>query len=96
MNESDQVLAGFHPTASRLLFRQLQAFDSATASIDRASDEPRYRGLCAQFVRTLREELQAEARRFIEKNQERPQIGAIDLGLRHLVEDYVHQFVQRC
>ncbi|RYY88591.1 MAG: hypothetical protein EOO15_08515 [Chitinophagaceae bacterium] len=96
MNEADQLLARFHPVASRLLFDQLYAFQNAAKDIDRQRNESNYRLLCEQSVRTLRRELEAEAHHFLQQNQEAPQIGAIDLHLRQLVQDYLYQFLQRC
>ncbi|RYY41454.1 MAG: hypothetical protein EOO08_01555 [Chitinophagaceae bacterium] len=96
MNEADQLLAGFHPVASRVLFHQLNAFETAAGGINRKDNESAHRVLCEQHTRTLRAALESEAQHFLQQHRDAPRIGAIDLHLRQLVQDYLYQFLQRC
>ncbi|RYY64975.1 MAG: hypothetical protein EOO12_08235 [Chitinophagaceae bacterium] len=96
MNDADQILARFHPVASRAFFGQLHAFEEAVQGIDRAHNERIYGALREQHLRSLRGILEDEARNFLQQHQGVPQLGAIDLHLRQLIQGYLHRFVQHC
>lgn len=93
--DNDHIYVAFHNRARTVFFDAVHQFEQAARSLDRQSEERRFRQLKEKHVQTLKQLLEEVASALIERHQHQRQLPELSQSLQHLIKDYLHQFVMR-
>jgi hypothetical protein len=94
-NNADHITIEFHNQAKRALFNLIEEFQFSVKEINRTTNEFLFQESKGKFVNTFKQQLEMIASQIIRDHQAQEKINEINQSLQTLINNYLHQFVQK-
>lgn len=92
---NDQMQVEFHNKAAERYFVLCAAFEKATSTLNRNTNEGRFQQAKKQYAAEMDQELQDIAKEVLGKHQRENGSSEIDPMFHRFIQDYLHRFVQK-
>jgi hypothetical protein len=91
----ENIYVEFHRRAQAVFFSVFRDFNSCIEGVSRRSEEHEFRWQREQYVNRLQQQLEILAREMLSRNEAIKHRDLLSQNLRHFIQDYIHQFVQK-
>jgi hypothetical protein len=92
---AEHMSVEFHSRATDLFFALFRDFQLAIKKVDRRHDEYLFHQLQERYVKTCQQQMEIIAREILNNHRDHPGVNQADQNMKHFIQDYLHQFVQK-